>query len=338
MKNWSIVKRLFFCFGLLFVLAVSMFTVLFVLWLRSRTQPGYSAFIVFALLACVFILLVFYRWVLVPYNKTTKIIQLFNLGYTVEGLKNIRYPLTKDAEKCTLKLLEMIDRPHALKASEKQAEYLALQNQINPHFLYNTLEAIRGEALSEGMTSISEMTEALATFFRYTISKVGNLVTLEDELSNIDNYFIIQRFRFGDRLHLSVIIEDAEKEKILDYKLPKLTLQPIVENAIYHGLECKVGDGTVQIEIETTSSRLIIRVSDDGVGIDENDLERLNHKLRMAAQNDIKEERQGKGGIALANVNNRIRLLFGEQYGLHLSSTPHFGTQVEIILPLINVQ
>ncbi|MEG2297311.1 MAG: sensor histidine kinase [Clostridium sp.] len=222
--------------------------------------------------------------------------------------------------------------------SKRRSEFDTLQSQINPHFLYNTLEGIRSEALMAGVDSIAEMTEALSTFFRYTISQVNNLVTLEDELANIENYYYIQQFRFGDKLELSIEYvhdDDTDEADILTYRLPKLTLQPVVENSIYHGIEEKIGKGHLRIRITATKENLIIKVSDDGMGIDDEKLKRLNYKLRALTLDDVNPNVSTKGGIAIMNVNNRIKLLFGEKYGVHIYSQPGVGTDVEITLPIV---
>ncbi len=178
------------------------------------------------------------------------------------------------------------------------------------------------------------MTEALSTFFRYTISTMDNLVTVEDELANIENYLPIQKYRFGKRLCLEIAIAQEERAEILAYRLPKLTLQPIVENSIIHGLECKVSKGTLRIALETTPTRLLITISDDGVGMEAVQLVELNRSLAIRSLNYVGSGRK-RGGIAIVNVNNRIKLLFGEQYGITITSTPQLGTDVEIELPRI---
>ena len=127
----------------------------------------------------------------------------------------------------------MIDKNNLINVSKKQAEYLALQNQINPHFLYNTLEGIRSEALLAGLDSVAEMTEALGTFFRYTISQVEHLVTLEDELANIENYYYIQQFRFGDRLTLSIEYEHDDDRNQLKLLLNSQNLTTTCFSATY---------------------------------------------------------------------------------------------------------
>ncbi len=271
-----------------------------------------------------------------PYAETKKMLNLFITGYTVEGLYDMRFSFTPEMEQALLKLKGFINTNEILRVSKRQAQFLALQNQINPHFLYNTLEGIRGEALGAGLNNVAEMTEALARFFRYTISNLDNFVLLEDELSNIENYFFIQQYRFGSRLKLVVEYDDPQNSpSILGYKLPKLTLQPIVENAIIHGIERKVGTGTVRIKLETTQTRLLITISDDGVGMDELNLQQLNEKLNNSSLDYIKPDSEQKGGIAVVNVNKRIQLLFGEQYGICVYSTKGVGTDVEITLPLL---
>lgn len=229
----------------------------------------------------------------------------------------------------------LLDRQEVIQLSTKQAEFLALQNQINPHFLYNTLDAIRGDALCVGADNIADITEALSTFFRYTITDAGSLVTLETELDNVENYFKIQKYRFDDRLSLSVKLND-DKERLMRMRCPKLTVQPIVENAIFHGLETQSGQGAIQIEAEIIDQKLHIDISDNGKGMDEKKLLQLNEQLRRISVGYIVEEqKKKKGGIALKNVCRRIKLLFGEEYGIHISSIVGVGTKVEISLPVV---
>lgn len=217
---------------------------------------------------------------------------------------------------------------------QKQAEYLALQNQINPHFLYNTLEAIRADALVAGCENIADTTEALATFFRYTITDVRRFVTLSDELDNVDNYFIIQKFRFGDKLDMNV---ELESEELMGARMPKLLLQPLVENAVSHGLECKVGEGMVTIAVESSERNLFISVKDNGLGMPQDKVTELNSIFysQDKTRKRYGQEKNRKGGIALPNVNSRIKLLFGEDYGLHVFSVEGVGTELRMTLPLL---
>lgn len=226
-------------------------------------------------------------------------------------------------------------RENSAQIFNKQTELTALQSQINPHFLYNTLECIRGQALMDDNLEIARMVEALGAFFRYSISRKGNLVTLKDELDNIDNYMLIQRYRFGNRFPMEVII-DEEDEEAYNCLIPRLIIQPIVENAIFHGLEERLEGGRVTIEVIVTEKTLIITVSDNGKGISREQLNKLNAKIRSRDTNpeDGEAGNQRNTGIALPNIHKRIQLLFGEEYGVDIYSTPGQGTDVEVTIPV----
>jgi two-component system sensor histidine kinase YesM len=227
---------------------------------------------------------------------------------------------------------DTLDKKYSETILKKQAEINYLQSQINPHFLYNTLESIRGQAMVEGVDQIAEMTEALANFFRYSISRKGNMVTMEEEIKIVDNYLIIQQYRFNNKFNVTKILGEATE--VLEYYLPKLTIQPIVENAIYHGLETKIGKGNITIRVTITGERMIIHIVDDGIGMPQDKLDVLNMSLNSGE--DSNERINSKmTGIALINVNRRIKLNFGEKYGITVFSTLGFGTDVEIVLPLI---
>ncbi len=283
-----------------------------------------------------FLALLYYSLVIIPYQHNKKLYLLFLKGKIYEELFENDISLTKHASLVMQKFHQLLNKQDAINLSKKQAEYLALQNQINPHFLYNTLEAIRGDAIYAGVMSIAETTEALSSFFRYTITEVKTLVTLEDELENAGNYFRIQQYRFDDKIKMVINYpENENEENIRLLRLPKLTLQPIIENAVFHGLEGKAAGGCITIQIETTNKNLLIKISDNGLGIPEQRLNQLNESLDMAAIPTMHEETRSKGGIALRNVSQRIKLLFGEDYGIHIYSIPGYGTDVAITLPKI---
>ena len=159
-------------------------------------------------------------------------------------------------------------------------------------------------------------------------------MSVEEELENCLMYFSIQQYRFGSRLSLEIECDPEEKEKIYGCRLPKLTLQPILENSIVHGTESKIGTGHLVIRLERTQDQLLIRISDDGIGMDEATLERLNERLEKSTLTSGQQEEDEHGGIALANVNNRIHMLFGEAYGMQIYSMLGKGTDVEINLPI----
>jgi len=269
-----------------------------------------------------------------PYEECRTLFRQFIHKETYQELLDNDYQIFEEQMEVLKRFDYLLDKKNAIKLSTKQAELLALQNQINPHFLYNTLEAIRGDALCAGLDSVADTTEALSTFFRYTITETGNLVTLEDELENVENYFKIQKYRFGEKLSMEIHFSEGDQSE-LKWKLPKLTLQPIVENAIFHGLESKAEGGKVSIYVEPTRTKLRISIKDNGMGISEEKLEELNHKLEHISVSYVSEKGNRRGGIALANVCRRIKLLFGEEYGLHVYSVVGFGTNVQVSIPLI---
>ncbi len=226
-------------------------------------------------------------------------------------------------------------RKSSVQMFNKQTELTALQSQINPHFLYNTLESIRGQALMDDNDEIAGMVEALGSFFRYSISKKGSLVTLREELANINNYMKIQRYRFNNRFRMEIIIEEKDKNAY-DFYIPRLIIQPVVENSIVHGLQDCLENGNVIIEIIVTEVNLIITISDNGKGIEKEKLSKLNEHIRSQ---DLHMEEKHTGnqrntGIALSNIHKRIQLLFGEEYGVNVYSTLGLGTDVEITIPV----
>ncbi len=321
-EHWGFIRRLSFCLGC--------YAVLGVLFYVNGAFGGRLA----GLLLVVFAANTLYlsRSIIVPLREVEALYLRFNRGYDSRAIFSKPVCFTAAEQQSLAKISHLLDNQEVNRLSNRQAQYLALQNQINPHFLYNTLEAIRGDALSMGMRDIATITEALATFFRYTISNMDNLVSLEEELGNAENYFAIQNYRFGERISMQVSLE-AGSEAAMDFMIPKLTLQPIIENAIIHGLEGQVGPGKVSVDIATDGGRLLIDVSDDGLGMSEDVLEELRRRL-LSSDTTTNRDDKHRGGIALANVSNRIKLLFGEQYGIRVSSIEGTGTTVEIQLPV----
>ena len=213
---------------------------------------------------------------------------------------------------------------------ETRMKFAQLQNQINPHFLYNTLENIRARAILDDNEVIADMTEALSRFFRYNISKRADIVKLSEELDNIRTYMHIQMYRFSNKFDFLVYIHDDED--IMDTMIPKMTLQPIVENAIFHGMEKKIGKGRIEIHVESDTDKVFVLVEDNGVGMSPEQLEKLTARLSEKEEDSTDSRRRGDG-IAMRNINNRLKLLFGEDYGLTISSTEGVGTEVGLVLP-----
>lgn len=227
---------------------------------------------------------------------------------------------------------QLMEREYKTEVLRQQAELMALQSQINPHFLYNTLDSIRGLAIHHHVSEIADMTEALSRLFRRMIAKEGTLIPLAEEFQSVDNYMLIQRFRFHNKFRYAIQIED---DGLLGLMVPNLIIQPIVENAIVHGLEKKEDGGVVQIRAYVTQNRLVIAVEDSGVGVALEKLDAINAML-LEDQPVKLQDKKGGAGIALSNINQRIKLRFGPGYGVNIMSTQGISTTVEIILPRLN--
>lgn len=213
----------------------------------------------------------------------------------------------------------------------KRVEYNALQNQIDPHFLYNTLDSIRSRALLDENTEIASMTEILSKFFRYCISHSESLVQIREEVNHIKDYYYIQKYRFEDRFDMEI---EAEGEDIYDYYIPKMTIQPLVENAMIHGLEKVNRKGHLILRLHQTDRKVVITVSDNGMGMKLDQLEKMNQRMSSALYSGSKKGKHNS--IAVANVNARIKITFGEEYGIHYQSWENEGTDAIITIPKID--
>lgn len=212
---------------------------------------------------------------------------------------------------------------------QKQIDLAILQAQINPHFLYNTLEAIRSQAEIDDQEEIARATEALGNYFRYCINSHGEPVHLFEELQNIQDYYHLVRFRFFDRITLDIDVEDPS---ILQTFLPRMTLQPIAENAISHGLKNKIKDAQIRIHATRSDDLIYLAISDNGCGMDSQQLEKLLDHISNSTTLLLKPGQ--RHGIALPNVHHRLQLLFGPSYGLSIKSFPGEGTDVLITYPV----
>lgn len=215
-----------------------------------------------------------------------------------------------------------IDEAYVAQLKQKQTELNALKSQIRPHYLYNTLEVIRMNAVDSGAGEVAEMIFALSNQLKYVIDYGEDRVSIRKELGNLQDYFYIMSVRYENRYELKL---QVAPEVDLDWPVLKLSLQPLVENAIQHGLR-KRGKGTVGISIERRERDYTITVFDDGIGMER---ERLEHIVAL-----LEEPEAPSRSVGLKNVHERIRSVFGEDYGLTLSSREHVGTSVTIFLPL----
>ena len=202
-----------------------------------------------------------------------------------------------------------------------------LQEQINPHFLYNTLDTIVWLIESNETDDAVEMVVTLSNFFRTVLSKGKEMITIKEEEQHIKNYLDIQKMRYGDIMEYNISMDAV----IYDYKIHKLTLQPIIENALYHGIKYKRAKGYVHVTGEKEGNHIRLRVRDNGVGMDEDELLRLRESISKPCRETDK-------GFGLANVNERIKNYYGTEYGISIYSTKGKGTIVEVTIPAIKAE
>lgn len=246
--------------------------------------------------------------------------------------QSMPYTYNEDGRKVERALCDLIDDMVQLNSEMKQSEFLALQNQINPHFLYNTLDGIRSDAMKVKAYHIADLIEALSSFFAYTISNMDQYATIYEEMEHVKEYYYIQKYRFKDKLNME--FDNSEGAALREFYMPRLVLQPLVENAISHGMEVKKNAVTISISFLETGKDITIHVRDDGVGMDEAALTGLNRRLDELT-GEQEESRKKRGGVALVNVNKRIKMLAGKEYGMHVYSVENEGTDVMVRLPKI---
>lgn len=204
----------------------------------------------------------------------------------------------------------------------RKAEFELLQSQINPHFLYNTLDAIIWLAEAGEQKKVVSMVRSLSEFFRTSLNRGKDIIPLKEEVLHVRSYLEIQQVRYQDILNYKIDMP----EELDRYLIPKITIQPLVENALYHGIKNKRGSGNIQIHGKQQDGMLVIEISDDGIGISKERLWQVNDGIQ-------KKVLTGKDIYGLYNVNERIRLNFGEKYGIRVQSIYGEGTVVQILLP-----
>lgn len=222
-------------------------------------------------------------------------------------------------------MMDEIDRlMEQVKLEQHQMEQIrfnALQAQIKPHFLYNTLECIHWQAVTDDNKEISVMVKAMAQFYRVCLSKGKEMITLDKELEHIHSYLIIQNMRYDNIVNL----EEHIPEEYYNVKIPKMTLQPLVENAIYHGIRIKEsGKGKIILSIRKEEDDIYLLLCDSGTGMSQEKIDEINQSI---SQHDE------TFGYGVRNVNKRIELMFGAEYGLRYFKNEHGGVTVEIHLP-----
>lgn len=228
--------------------------------------------------------------------------------------------LSDGIENMVGRLKRQIEKNTEQEKQRRRTELALLQAQISPHFLYNTLDTIIWLIESQKIAAAVTMVCSLSNFFRFSLSRGQNIITLAEEEQHIQSYLEIQQARYRDLMEYEIHIPNQLKNFIL----PKLTLQPLVENALYHGIKVKRRKGLILVTGRAQNERLILEVVDDGSGMTE---ERLN-AVRASLADDKSE------GFGLRTVHQRVQILFGAEYGLTVESTPDVGTKIIVTIPM----
>jgi len=233
------------------------------------------------------------------------------------------------------KIKELLDSKIKEQENLKKAEFRALQAQINPHFLYNTLDTIIWMAEAKKNDQVIDIVRALSNFFRISLSKGKDWITIREEIERTRSYLTIQKMRYRDILDYKIEVDPT----VLDGTILKLILQPLVENAIYHGIKNKRGGGTVAVRAyQKDKDKVFLEIKDDGLGFTGYKLDKVQHKLNGDSDGrlDLDESNLEERGFGLKNVNQRIKLYYGKEYGLSIESQYQVGTQVTLVIPMKN--
>jgi len=258
-------------------------------------------------------------------DKSVKGLENGNLDvviYEGGGSDEIEH-LGKSLNLVVVQLRKLMEKIVIEQEEKRKSELDALQSQINPHFLYNTLDSIvwmiEGERYSEAVCMVTD----LASLFRISLSKGKNIISLKDEIIHAKNYMNIQKIRYKDKFEIHYEIE----EEIYDYQTVKLIIQPLLENAIYYGVEAMYDEGEIILRAYKKEDNIYLEIIDNGLGMTQDSVESL--------LTDNTRKRTKGSGVGLKNVNSRIQLRYGEDYGLKIESQPDEGTKVTIHLPAI---
>ncbi len=250
--------------------------------------------------------------------------------------------LSREFNKMLSQISKLISLVETKERQKRESELRVLHANIKPHFLYNTLDTIQWLAKEKGATEVSGLVDALSTFFRIGLSKGKEIISFRDEIEHVNSYLKIQQTRYSHKLEHDIHVHEGMQSCLV----LKLILQPIVENAIYHGIKERRGIGHIRIEAIVMDQVMVIQVIDDGIGISEDKLQQLQKQLDLITPDDFKqftllEEHEHElneltsHGYGLINVQSRLRYTFGLPYGLQIHSKLHQGTTVTITHPLI---
>ncbi len=295
----------------------------------SEFESAYAIVLFIALIICIIFGICFSliqkRYIINPIRQLmTEVTKMRDGDFTLD----LPYQSNDEIGRLNQEVIHTSDRINNLinevylgKIKQQEAELIALVTQINPHFLYNTLDSIHWLAITEGAYDTSEQIEALSSIFRHTLNKGNDFVSIESEIKFIEHYMFLMGKRYGKRIQLHIDVPPHLMDKII----LKLLLQPLIENSILHGLEPQKNGGYINLSIYTDDSYLYINVADNGVGVDESII-----------QSKLRSDHKTDSVFALKNIDERIHLHYGETYGLSFHSQLGVGTTVCLTLPYEN--
>ncbi|WP_459478811.1 cache domain-containing sensor histidine kinase [Clostridium saccharoperbutylacetonicum] len=291
----------------------------------------YSAIVaVLALIIAQILVIIFTRSIVNPIKKLKKLMKKAQEGdLTVTFNAKYNDEIGELGGSFNTMVKEISNLINLVQVEEKKkriAEMNVLQAQIKPHFMYNTLDTIRWMAEEHNEEDIIEIIEAFTNLLRISLSKGKEIISVHEELSHIKSYLTIQKIRYEDKLDYEIQVD----ANMLEYKLIKLILQPLVENAIYHGIKEKRGNGRILIKGEIRGNTLIFTISDNGKGMEEELLNKINYMLKNG------NEKKNEIGYGIFNVNERIKIIYGDEYGLQYESIYGEGTTVLLKHPIID--
>ncbi|QJD84866.1 sensor histidine kinase [Cohnella herbarum] len=229
------------------------------------------------------------------------------------------------------RIRELIQDVYQSEISKKESELRLLQSQINPHFLYNTLNSIAWMSYREGAEKTADMIQKLSDFFRYNLSQGADIISLSKELNIVESYLYLSKIRFADKLTYSIEVA----QRLSDVLVPKLILQPLVENAVVHGIEQIDEQGFVHVSVRESSGDLHIEVTDNGMGIAPDRLDKLRSAIRSEKRAAHYED---TGGFALLNLRDRLVNHFGDGAGIEIDSKRNIGTTVKMVIPFRHLE
>lgn len=266
-----------------------------------------------------------------PLEQLTRTIVSIRSGNTRQRVKNQKRDeigeLGHEFNEMLDEIERLISHEYESKYLLNKAEYKALQAQINPHFLYNTLDTMSSIASIQNCNVVSDLCQSLSNIFRYSLDYKHPYSTIVKEIVHLKNYIFVMNIRMGENVEYVFDID----ENILQDSIPRLSMQPIVENALNHGIRNKKGDKCIEIIAKESEGVIQIIVKDNGVGMD---AEEMNQRLR---ENNLNAVESGSS-IGLLNINARMKMLYGEEYGLHIMSNLQQGTSVILTIPIVKVE